>query len=44
MYELIGLMLPRPQALIKKIQASHYMKGLHEVVHRDEQAQGFARL
>jgi hypothetical protein len=32
--------LPRPQALIKKFHASHYMKGLHEVVHRDEQAQG----
>jgi hypothetical protein len=31
---------PRPQALIKKVHASHYMKGLHEVVHRDEQAQG----
>ena len=24
----------------KKCHASHYMKGLHEVVHRDEQAQG----
>ena len=24
--------LPRPQALIKKFHASHYMKGLHEVV------------
>ena len=32
--------LPRPQALIKRFHASHYMKGLHEVVHRDEQAQG----
>ena len=32
--------LPRPQALIKKFHASHYMKGLHEVVHRDEQSQG----
>jgi hypothetical protein len=31
------LYLPRPQALIKKFHASHYMKGLHEVVHRDEQ-------
>jgi hypothetical protein len=30
-----------PQALVKKIHGSHYMKGLHEVVHRDEQAQGF---
>jgi hypothetical protein len=28
------------QALIK-FHASHYMKGLHEVVHRDEQTQGF---
>ena len=37
---LIGTSLPRPQALIKKFHASHYMKGLHEVVHRDEQAQG----
>jgi hypothetical protein len=35
-----GLYLPRPQALIKTFYASHYMKGLHEVVHRDEQAQG----
>jgi hypothetical protein len=34
------LLLPRPQALINKVHASHYMKGLHEVVHRDEQAQG----
>jgi hypothetical protein len=34
------LSLPRPQALIKKVHASHYMKGLHEVVHRVEQAQG----
>jgi hypothetical protein len=25
----------------KKFHASHYMKGLHEVVRRDEQAQGF---
>jgi hypothetical protein len=25
--------LPRPQALIKKFHMSHYMKGLHEVVH-----------
>jgi hypothetical protein len=32
--------LPRPKALIKIFHASHYMKGLHEVVHRDEQAQG----
>ena len=32
--------LPPPQALIKKFHASHYMKGLHKVVHRDEQAQG----
>ena len=29
------------QALIKRFHASHYMKGLHEVVHRDEQAQEF---
>ena len=36
--------LPRPQALIKKFHASHYMKGLHEVVHRDEQAQGVVGL
>jgi hypothetical protein len=28
----------------KKFHASHYMKGLHEVVHRDEQAQGFMGL
>jgi hypothetical protein len=28
----IGNELPRPQALIKKFHASHYMKGLHEVV------------
>ena len=34
------VVLPRPQALIKKFHASHYMKGLHEVVHHDEQAQG----
>jgi hypothetical protein len=27
-----------------KIHASYYMKGLHEVVHRDEQAQGFWRV
>jgi hypothetical protein len=33
--------LPRTQALIKKFNASHYMKGLHEVVH---QAQGFMGL
>ena len=32
------------QALIKKFHASHYMKGLHEVVHRDEQAQGLMGL
>ena len=38
--EITSLYLPRPQALIKKFHASHYMKGLHEVVHRDEQAQG----
>ena len=27
-----GCDLPRPQALIKKFHANHYMKGLHEVV------------
>jgi hypothetical protein len=32
--------LSRPQALIKKLHANHYMKDLHEAVHRDEQAQG----
>ena len=36
--------LPRPQALTKKFHASHYMKGLHEVVHRDEEAQGLMGL
>jgi hypothetical protein len=36
--------LPRPQALIKKFHACHYIEGLHEVVHRDEQAQGFMGL
>jgi hypothetical protein len=29
-------LLPRPQALIKKFHASHYMKGLHEVEHCDK--------
>jgi hypothetical protein len=30
--------LPRPEALIKRFHASHYMNGLHEVVRCDEQA------
>jgi hypothetical protein len=33
MFQYKCLVLPRPQALIKKFHASHYMKGLHEVVH-----------
>jgi hypothetical protein len=28
----------------KKFHASHYMKGLHEVVRRDEQAKNFMRV
>jgi hypothetical protein len=36
----VCIFLPRPQALIKIFHASHYMKSLHEVVHRDEQTQG----
>jgi hypothetical protein len=37
-------LVPSPLALIKIFHTSHYIKGLHEVVHRDEQAQGFMGL
>ena len=37
-------LVPSPLALIKRFHTSHYIKGLHEVVHRDEQAQGFMGL